>query len=266
MYQDTDFPPPKVFEEDFSQLDYNNHQKKFYDKMQTVNPQKTRRYYYAMVSMIDECLGRLLDTLEKLKLLENTIIIFTSDHGEMLGDHARYAKGCLYEEAVKIPLVIMNKDLVKPGITSPELVESIDLFPTILDYADIKPVNIEYNCRGKSLQGLLEGNDRTHKDAVFSQLADWMMIRTKEWKLSYGYTDGNPYFPAPESNKGVLFDLVRDPDERFNRYDEAGYKDVTCKLLQRLLDFFVNEKIPLHKQIPAIAFENMDEPNIMHLL
>jgi len=82
MYNDADFPLPRVFKEDFERLDYD--QREFYEKMQSLNPRKTARFYYSMASMIDECVGRVFERLKGLDILENTIVIFTSDHGEML--------------------------------------------------------------------------------------------------------------------------------------------------------------------------------------
>jgi len=181
--------------------------------------------------------------------------------------YARYAKGCIYEESVKIPLVIMNKEYIKPRETCSELVESIDLFPTILELAGIKfPDNMRCVAKGKSLVNLLKGGECWHKDAVFSQLEDWIMVRTKRWKLGYGYPQKTKVdLPVKNSNRGILFDMLNDPDERHNLFYKDEYQDTVNILIRMLLDFYVDKKMPLHKLLPEIAFENMQHPYCMHI-
>src|SRR5690606_20712658 len=97
-----------------------------------------RRSYKAMVRLVDDQVGRLLDELEKQNLMENTLIVFTSDHGEMLGDHARFQKDIWYKESATVPLVIRNpRDLQPRRNASP--VELTDVTATMLDAAGLDP-------------------------------------------------------------------------------------------------------------------------------
>ena len=257
MYDDVDFPPPRVPELDPSLPDYNEGQTRFLEKMQAAGPSQCARYYYGMVSMIDECVGRVLGRLDELGLRDNTIVVFTSDHGEMLGDHGRWAKGNIYEQSIRIPLLVVNPPRVPPGTTCDALVESVDLFPTILDYAGVTMANQAYRLRGRSLRELIEGTATRIRSAVFAQLPPWIMVRTKRWKLGYGYPKGDCYTDVPAQYRGVLYDLANDPDERHNLFDDPAHGEVRGEMLRRLVDFHLDVKIPLHKDVGEIAFENM---------
>ena len=259
MYAETALPEPAVPEVDTSLPDYAEGQQRFLDKMRAGGARRCARYYYGMVSMIDECVGRVLGRLEELGLRESTIVIFTSDHGEMLGDHGRWAKGNIYEQSVRVPFVMAGPG-IPAGMTCPALIESVDVFPTLLDYAGVEMPNHAYRVRGRSLRPLVEGTDTRIKDAVFSQLPDWIMVRTDRWKLGYGYPAGDCYTDVPARYTGILFDLANDPDERHNRFDDPACADVRNDMLRRLVDFHLDVKIPLHKDVGEIAFENM--PNM----
>ncbi len=258
MYQPGDFPSPVVFEEDFRMPDFREKHKKFYERMmENDSAAKAACYYYAMISMIDECLARVMSALEKLDLLDNTIIIFTSDHGEMLGDHGRWAKGNIYDQSVKIPFIVMNPKRIPGGQKCNALIESVDLFPAVLDYAQADFPNCAYRAKGKSIRGLLEGSETKIKDAVFAELDNWIMVATKDWKMSYGYPDCGIPAEDMRSEKGILFDRRNDPDERRNLFDSEEHQTIVNQLMRRLVKFHQDAKIPLHKDIPEIAFENM---------
>lgn len=221
------------------------------------------RYYYGMITMIDECIGQLLSTLENLGIDDNTIIIFTSDHGEMLGDHGRWAKGNIYEESVKIPLVIRNGKRISEGKTCSGFVESVDIFPTILDYSGVNLENFSFRLKGKSLRELIEDRNSAIRDAVFAELPSWIMVADENWKLGYGYPeDKKPYAPLHHKYNGILFDRKNDPFEQYNLFYDKSHKTVVEKLLRRIVDFHLDVKIPLHKDIEEIAFENFSvNPN-----
>jgi len=177
MYANVEFPTPKLFDEDLVRPDFSDDNRKIFEMTRSMDMTRMTRWYYGMVSMIDDCLGRLFETLDSLELADDTIVIFTSDHGEMLGDHGRLAKGCIYEESVKIPFIMRNPEFFPAGKTVPALIESVDLFPTILDYVGLEIPNQAYRLRGKSIRGLTEGTADSIKEAVFSQLPDWIMVR-----------------------------------------------------------------------------------------
>jgi len=112
-------------------------------------------YYYALVSHIDAWVGRLIDTLEETGQRDNTVIVFTSDHGEMLGDHGLIYKGCrFYEGAVRVPLIWNGPGLREQNLVANGLVELLDVAPTLLDLAGI---DIPDYMQGQSLAPVLDG-------------------------------------------------------------------------------------------------------------
>lgn len=123
------------------------------------------RVYLGLVSLLDDCVGQILNKLKEKGLYDDSLIIFTSDHGEMLGSHRLFQKMCMYEESVKTPLSIHLPGAKQKG-TVDDYVSHIDLFPTLCDYYDItQPGTIN----GRSLKGLLEEKTALEKRPVFIQ-------------------------------------------------------------------------------------------------
>jgi len=123
--------------------------------------------YYAKIGHIDWWIGKILDTLEERGMLDNTAIIFCSDHGEMLGDKGRLGKSVFYEEAVHIPLIIRPVEADRRETVCDRLVSLIDVYPTILDLADCKFVWRGFR---KSLLSLINEPEIPHHDVVFSEI------------------------------------------------------------------------------------------------
>ena len=129
---------------------------------------RVRRHYAANISMIDEKIGLILNNLEERDLLKNTIVIFTSDHGEAIGDHGHIQKWTMYDVSVKVPLLIWAPGKIKEGGSSDALIQLMDIAPTILDYASIPIPN---NWQARSFKNLLESkNNLKIRDAVYSEL------------------------------------------------------------------------------------------------
>lgn len=124
------------------------------------------RAYLGLVSLLDDCVGRILDKLKEKGLYDNSLIVFTSDHGEMLGSHRLFQKMCMYEESVKTPLGIHLPGGRKKGTVKEQYVSHIDIFPTICDYYGIRPAS---KVNGRSLMGLLEGWNQEAKRPVYIQ-------------------------------------------------------------------------------------------------
>lgn len=164
--------------------------------------------YYALVTEIDDWVGKIINKLDELKLLENTMIIFMSDHGEMLGAHGMREKNVMLEESVRVPL-ILNYPAKITGRRIETPVSTLNVFSTILDYAGVKAESDGY-----SLRNLVNGKT----GPVDFTVAEWnwekqevpnLMIRTKEWKLLISrYND--------KKNLDALFDLKNDPFELNN--------------------------------------------------
>ena len=165
--------------------------------------------YYGIVSEIDHWVGEILDKLEELGIAENTMVIFTSDHGEMLGAHGMREKNVFYEESAHIPLLLYSPGDTEPGTTVDGYISQIDLFPTILDYLDIP----ERESEGISLRGLIEGSDTLHGRYVVTEwdrdnISNYMVVKDG-WKLIIPYTISSPVI-------NVLYDLNSDPHEMNN--------------------------------------------------
>lgn len=196
--------------------------------------QKITAAYYAMVELIDTQVGRMVDALEQTGQLENTIVIFMSDHGEMLGDHGLYLKGPhFYEQAVHVPLIISWPQQFQADTRCEELVELVDLAPTLLESCSIE---IEPQIQGRSLIRQLRGEQSAgpHREDVYCEYYNsWThprsygtMLRTRDHKLVV-YHGTEP---------GELYDLNADPDEFDNLWDRPEHQETKIRLMQRLFD------------------------------
>lgn len=174
-----------------------------------------RRNYSAMITNIDRWIGIFVEELSRRGELENTCIIYSSDHGEMLNDHGMWGKSVPYQPSVGIPLVISGPGTRK-NLVSDALTDLTDLTATILDYAGIaRPDDMD----GLSLRPVLEGKSTTHRRYVRSGLNNWRMVFDGRYKLVLG-------FEQPEDT--MLFDLANDPLENHNIAAER--KDLVDKL------------------------------------
>jgi arylsulfatase len=207
-----------------------------FDKMTETDHRYVRAAYWAMCDLIDSQVGRLLDALEKSGQRDNTLIIFTSDHGEMLGDHGIYLKGpYFYDCAVRVPLIISWPGRIAAGLTVDALVELVDIAPTLLEYAGLPKYE---GMQGQSLAPLLNPDAPaiTHRDSVYCEFyaanfrydppAHTTMLRTERYKLTV----------AHGQNCGELYDLERDPQEYINLWDHPSYQATKCQLLLQLTD------------------------------
>jgi iduronate 2-sulfatase len=184
-----------------------------------------RQAYAAATSYVDAQAGRVLDALQELGLADNTIVVVWGDHGFLLGEHAIWGKHCLYEGALRSPLMIRMPGLAQPGRTSGAIVETVDVFPTL---ADLCGLAIPAGLDGRSLRPQL--NDPALKSAK-PALGFWSSgqrtIRDERWRL-IAHAPATPRAaPAAE-----LFDIVSDPDEARN--EAARQPAVVARLLEQL--------------------------------
>jgi choline-sulfatase len=199
--------------------------------------------YYTSVEYADWCVGQVLEALEKSGQADNTLVIYVGDHGYCLGHHGRFEKHCMYEQAIRAPLIVSNPKNVSAGSSTEALVEFVDIGPTILDVCGIKKPE---RFQGRSLVPLLEGKADKHREYVMIEYGhnDEACIRTDKWKLVYERgrdTRDDGYDPAgdPPGPKLRLFDLTNDPDEMTNVVqrpeNRAVVSDLTDKLVKHLV-------------------------------
>jgi arylsulfatase A-like enzyme len=179
-----------------------------------------RHGYYAMVSEVDHHVGRILDELDGLGLREDTLVVFTSDHGELLGEHTSYGKGWPCSDAItRVPMVLRWPGEVPAGETVEGIAEAVDLVPTLLDAAEIQtPPHL----LGDSLLARAAG-DAEGREAALTEARDGKTLRTERYRYVAG-------------NDGVehLYDLQADPREY---HDLSGERpDLLAEMRKRLLD------------------------------
>jgi uncharacterized sulfatase len=207
------------------------------------------RDYYASIHSIDRNLGRLLALLAQLGLEENTIIVFTSDHGYMIGHHLLHTKGNanwiaggvtgpkrpnMFDLSMRVPLIIRWPGVVKPGTEIREMVSNIDTFPSVLGMLKVPPPE-KYKQDGKDFSPLLRGEKVAWRDAVFGQydlhnagLAYMRSIHTPRWNLvRHHYASG----------LDELYDLENDPDELVNLYNNPKNAKTRDDLQRQLLEW-----------------------------
>jgi arylsulfatase A-like enzyme len=200
-----------------------------------------RRAYYAMVSLVDDEVRRILGCLDELGLRDDTLVVFTSDHGEMLGDHELLLKGpVMYDPAVRVPLMLRWPGVVPAGVRRDELVQWIDLPSTLMAAA------------GVPAPGQLQGSDLL---PLAAKSGPW----TRDWALCEYRNSGHPYDPPVHTTmlrqgrhklvrwhgrggrepEGELYDLEADPSELVNLWADPGQARTRLRLTELLLDVLV---------------------------
>ncbi|MBI4876911.1 MAG: sulfatase-like hydrolase/transferase [Acidobacteria bacterium] len=191
--------------------------------------------YYAQIEFIDDRLGRVLDRLEATGQRDNTLIVFTTDHGETMGDHGYNHKGCrFYEGLSHVPLIFSWPAKFRKGLRSPALVELTDILPTLLDALELP---VPAYMHGKSLYRIATGqaNASKHREFVRAEYHDVLdlpdhthanMLRNERFKLVHYH--GHP--------SGELYDLEKDPREFQNLWAEPRHQSLRLDLTQQLFD------------------------------
>ena len=210
------------------------------------------RSYYGAITHVDHEIGLLLDALQATGEADNTLIVFSSDHGDQLLEHGIMGKNCFFDASVRVPFMVSLPGRIPPA-NHDELIETIDLMPTLLELIGV-PEPVE--CQGRSFAPLIAdmGRDYTPHDAVFSENVipevinsggldlpfekgkgvdgirhpDAKMVRTERWKYCY-YVDGD----------AELYDLREDPHEMTNLAGRAELREVEQELRTRILDWLI---------------------------
>jgi arylsulfatase A-like enzyme len=224
MYPVEDMPLPKTFRPD-----------------RCKNPEQDIKrlkrvisHYYAMMTCIDDSVGTIIEELERTGKRQNTVIIFTSDHGEMLGDRNRFGKGCFYEPVIRIPTIVYHP-AVKHPFGFDGLVETFSLAPTVLDFADIeRPVEMAADSLSPVMFAQGKGREFVLSEYVPNDRKSYeVCVRTEQHKLIFRY-------PNTAGASHELYDLTTDPLEQANRYSDPAFRDqredLEHLLLARLLE------------------------------
>lgn len=243
MYNAKDMPTPMSIEDLRENSPYNPGK-----IMEPYNEKEKVQYmvanYYAFVTEIDEWVGKILTKLEELELEENTLVVFVSDHGEMLGAHGMRGKFNFYEESVRVPFLIRYPEKIKPDQTITTPVSVLNIFPTVLDYAGLNNIRTD----GYSLKGMMEGTEDPKYDFAVSEWT-WknenvpsIMIRTENWKLMTTHRTGG-------KSVEVLYDLKNDPHEMNNLLgknpERLKYETTTEELRTKLVGYLKDVNSPL---------------------
>jgi choline-sulfatase len=208
LYRDVEFPQP-------------NRNTEFTPRKHV----EIRRNYAAMIENIDAWLGGLIAAVAARGELDNTLVVFTSDHGEMLGDHDLWMKRVPQQGSVGIPLVAAGPG-VRHGASTEALASLMDLAATFLDYAGI---NVPESMDSKSLRPVLDGSTESHREFLLSGLDPWRCITDGRLKLIRGYAGGPvggrdlPIYPKGDSlAEPLLYDIQEDPFENANLANRAA--------------------------------------------
>ena len=191
---------------------------------------RTIAAYYGMITCMDAMVGEILDELERRGFGENTYIMYTTDHGESLGEHGLFYKQCSYEGSVGVPLIVAGPGL-PAGNTTSHPVSLVDMYPTIMDMASLP---VEEDRPGSSWLPLIRDEPEDRPDYAFSEFHgnffkhDWYMLVRGNYKYTY-YADAGP----------SLFDIKNDPRELADLSQDSRFKDILAdfeKLLRSIVD------------------------------
>jgi arylsulfatase A-like enzyme len=202
--------------------------------------------YWGYVTMIDDLVGRILDELQALGLAENTLVVFSTDHGDNMGAHRLIEKGPFaYEQCYRLPLIASHPDCERPGSVCDEFVYVQDLFPTFVDVAGLPAPD---QADTMSILDLMRGQPAsTGRDSVYAQFFaqlfpyEQRILRTKTHKLVYNRSD-----------IGELYDLVNDPWEMRNLFDLPEVKDLQAELIETMREHMVRLDDPILRAFDGI--------------
>ena len=208
----------------------------------TYNPQLVIACYYGMIELIDKQFGQLIQYLKDIGEYENTIIIFSSDHGELLGDHGLIYKGCrFFEGLTHVPLIISWPAYSEKNLVSTGLVELLDIPPTLLEASGIE---VPYYMQGKSLLSILTGKAplEKHKDFVISEYNEAIGAKDMtDQTHGFMYYDGQYKVCLYQGYElGEMYDLVNDPGEFKDLWDEPGFEKKKTELLVKAISGYMS--------------------------
>jgi arylsulfatase A-like enzyme len=250
LFEDAPFPPPPTLNDDYfsragpathaemsiaNMPDWADEQPEGLSNTERKhwNYQRYMKEYQRTVKAFDEGIGRTLDYLDETGLSDNTLVVYASDNGMFIGEHGYYDKRFMYEESIRIPLLMRYPPLIEAGTVEDRVVRNIDFAPTFMDLAGVESPS---GVQGRSLRPLMEGREDPDWDEPLyyhyyeypgpHKVRPHYGVRTDRYKLIYYYT----------IEEWELFDLQRDPHELQNVVDAPGYREVVRRLKGQLRD------------------------------
>lgn len=242
-YRHEDIDMPSVLPIPLEKLDehsrwlYYSHTRDLYT-VTDEHVRNARHAYYGMISYVDDKIGRIMKTLEDTGQRDNTIVIFISDHGEMMGERGMWYKQTFFEWSARVPLIVAAPGVVA-GTRVGKVVSLVDLLPTVLDMVtEGNPPQTCDPCDGNSMRGLLHGEEAGWPDIAIAEYTDMgvcapcRMLRQGRYK--YIYTHSHP---------GQLYNLCVDPKELDNLCGKQAYRDIERAMHERVLRGWNPEEI-----------------------
>lgn len=244
MYADVEIPIPNTIEGSPGSA-------KGWRKGNGVTAAQLRRImpaYYGMVKCIDDNVGKILTELRESGMIDNTIIVFTSDHGDLCGEHGRLNKGVPFEGSARIPFLIRCPGQIDAGYTVDEALTCVDFFPTVMTLLN---VDHDVDVDGRDASLIMQGiEEETWEDVAFIRgtgNSGWLCAVSARYKLVLSNND-EPW----------LLDLEKDPDETINCYDNSEYASVVQMMRKQLKDYARQHQEPFARQ-PGIRDALADE-------
>lgn len=219
--------------------------------------QRYMQDYLGCIAAVDEGVGKVLDYLDQNGLDENTLVVYTSDQGFYLGEHGWFDKRFMYEESLRMPLLMRFPKKIEAGTLCEKMVLNLDFAPTFLDWAGVE---IPDDIQGKSLAPLLEGKQTDWREAIYYHYYEYPSVhmvkrhygvRNHRYKLIHFYYDIDQW---------ELYDLEKDPNELNNLYNNPEYEPVIKELKQKLKE--LQEK---YKDTDYQAWMTYDVDTLPHL-
>lgn len=248
MFKPEDMPIPSTFrQENMPEWAENSRRYSRDDPNAEALLRERKAHYCGEVKCIDDNVGRILDCLEEEGILDNTIVVFTTDHGDYLGEHGLHGKNQLYETAYRIPLVIRSPQKIPAGTVIDNIVSMVDFQQTILGLMEIEPCGRE---QGADASSLLLGEDTDWQDEAFIHHSSFNRagIFTAQYELAY-----------VKDSDHILFDRVNDPEQVNNLFHDPKYKEVVDELTRRIIRHNIEVDSPAAEWLTLLSNFNSNQ-------
>lgn len=233
LYKDVTIPKPETWDDDYATRPdaVKNVNMRIGDFEDVPDFDTFTKDYYRCLAGVDENVGKVLDVLEKSGLDQDTVVIYSGDNGFFIGEHHWFDKRFMYEESIRVPLLVRYPELIKPGRIAQEMVLNVDFGPSIIDLAGIKVPEI---MDGASFKPLLQGEKAVWRKDFLYEYYEYpgphsgrkcRGIRTEQWKYIHFFEDPQEF---------ELYDLQNDPNEINNLINNPEYFQIVEKLQERL--------------------------------